>query len=154
MLVISRNTAFTYRDKSIDTKEIGRELNVRYVLEGSVHRSAAQLRVNAQLIDAQTDTHLWAEQFDRNTDDLLAVEDEITRRIAIALNLELVAAEASRPAAQPDTLDYIYRGRALFLEPPTRDTFAKAIHPKSGSWVIARMGRIGAFAGHEHNALD
>ncbi len=72
MFVISRNTAFTYRNKRVDTKQIGRELGVRYVLEGSVRRSGNQVRVNAQLIDAETDAHLWAERFDRDTGDLFA----------------------------------------------------------------------------------
>ena len=67
MFVISRNTAFTYRNKPVDTKQIGRELCVRYVLEGSVRRSGNQVRVNAQLIDAETDAHLWAERFDRDS---------------------------------------------------------------------------------------
>src|SRR4029077_2115004 len=70
MFVISRNTAFTYRNKPVDAKHIGRELGVRYVLEGSVRRSGDQLRVNAQLIDAETDAHMWAERFDRDTGDL------------------------------------------------------------------------------------
>src|SRR5262249_42633166 len=73
MFVISRNTAFTYRNKPIDTKQIGRELGVRYVLEGSVRRSGSQTRVSAQLIDAATDAHLWAERFDRDTGDLFAL---------------------------------------------------------------------------------
>jgi TolB-like protein len=93
MVVISRNTAFTYRNKPIDTKQIGRELSVRYVLEGSVRRSGKQVRVNAQLVDAETDTHLWAERFDGDTADLFALQDEITARIAVALNLELISAE-------------------------------------------------------------
>src|SRR5207302_3161211 len=92
MLVISRNTAFTYRNKPVDTRQIGRELGVRYVLEGSVRRSANQVRVNAQLIDAETDAHLWAERFDRDRGDLFALQNEITSRIAVALNLELVTA--------------------------------------------------------------
>src|SRR6516165_1735275 len=95
--VISRNTAFTYRNKAIDTKQIGRDLGVRYVLEGSVQRSGNQVRVNVQLIDAETDAHLWAEQFDHNTGDLFALQDEVTSRIAVALNLELIGAEAARP---------------------------------------------------------
>src|SRR5262249_39848764 len=70
MLVISRNTAFTYQGKRIDTKQIGRELNVRYVLEGSIRRSGNQVRANAQLIDAETDAHLWAERFDGDVRDL------------------------------------------------------------------------------------
>src|ERR1700731_1887600 len=69
MFVISRNTAFTYRNKPIDTRQIGRELGVRYVLEGSVRRSGDRVRVNAQLIDALTDAHLWAERFNGNTSD-------------------------------------------------------------------------------------
>src|SRR6266550_8216210 len=96
MFVISRNTAFTYRNKPVDAKQIGRELGVRYVLEGSVRRSGNQLRVNAQLIDADMDAHLWAERFDRDTSDLFAVQDEITRRIAVALDIELISAEAVR----------------------------------------------------------
>jgi TolB-like protein len=71
MFVISRNTAFTYSNKRVDTKQIGRELGVRYVLEGSVRRSSNQLRVTAQLIDAETDAHLWAERFDSDVGDLL-----------------------------------------------------------------------------------
>ena len=86
--MISRNTAFTYRNKPVDTKQIGRELCVRYVLEGSVRRSGNGVRVNAELIDADTDAHLWAERFDRDTSDLFAVQDEITSRIAIALELD------------------------------------------------------------------
>jgi TolB-like protein len=70
MLVISRNTAFTYQGKRVDTKQIGRELGVRYLLEGSVRRSGNRVRVNAQLIDAETDAHLWAERFDGDTSDL------------------------------------------------------------------------------------
>ena len=72
MFVISRNTAFTYRNKPVDTKQIGRELGVRYVLEGSVRRSGNRLRVNAQLIDTETDGHVWAERFDHDTSDLFA----------------------------------------------------------------------------------
>ena len=110
MLVISRNTAFTYRNKPVDTKQIGRELGVRYVLEGSVQRSGSQVRINAQLIDAETDAHLWAERFERDTRDLFALQDEITSRIAIALGLDLTIAEAARPTEHPDAVEYILRG--------------------------------------------
>jgi adenylate cyclase len=125
MFVISRNTAFTYRNKPIDTKQIGRELGVRYVLEGSVRRSGNQVRVNAQLIDAATDAHLWAERFDGDTVDLFAVQDEITSRLAGALDLELVAAEAVRRTNHPDALDYILRARAVAAKPRTRDNWAE-----------------------------
>ena len=127
MFVISRNTAFTYRNKAVDTKQIGRELGVRYVLEGSVRRSGNRVRVNAQLIDAEPDVHLWAERCDGETDDLFALQDEITSRIANALNLELVAAEAARPTKNPDALDYVLRGRAVANQPQSRETFAASI---------------------------
>ena len=125
--VISRNTAFTYRNKPIDTKQIGRELGVRYVLEGSVRRSGNQVRVNAQLIDADTDAHLWAERFDGDIGDVCVLQNEITSRIAIALNLELLAAEAARPTDRPDARDYILRARAAYLHGPRRDNYAEII---------------------------
>jgi adenylate cyclase len=127
MLVISRSTAFTYKGKPVNTKEIGRELSVRYVLEGSVQRSGNQLRVTVQLIDAETGAHLWAERFDRDVADLFALQSEITSRIAVALNLELVAAEAARPSKNPDALDFILRGRAALAKPPTRESYAEGI---------------------------
>ena len=112
MFVISRNSAFTYRNKLVDTRQIGRELGVRYVLEGGVQRSGNQVRVNAQLIDAETGAHLWAERFDRDVGDLFALQSEITSRIANALNLELMWAEAARPTDNPNAMDYIFKGRA------------------------------------------
>jgi adenylate cyclase len=127
MFVISRNTAFTYRNKPIETKQIGRDLGVRYVLEGSVRQSGKQMRVNAQLIDAETDAHLWAERFDRDTGDIFSVQNEITSRIAIGLNLELIVAEAARASENPDALDYILRGRAANFRPPAHDKYAEAI---------------------------
>jgi TolB-like protein/Flp pilus assembly protein TadD len=127
MFVISRNTAFTYRNKPVDTKQIGRELSVRYLLEGSVQRSGNKVRVNTQLIDAETDAHLWAERFDRDMGDLFALQNEITDRIAIALGGALIAAEATRPNDHPDALDYILRGRAAANKPATRATRAEVI---------------------------
>jgi TolB-like protein len=127
MFVISRNTAFTYRNKLVDTKQVGHDLGVRYVLEGSVRRSGTNVRVNAQLIDAATDAHLWAERFDSNINDLFALQNEVTSQIAVALNLELFSAEAIRPTEHPDALDYIFRGRAVYLKQHSRDNFAEAI---------------------------
>jgi TolB-like protein len=112
MIVISSNTAFSYKDRRVDTRQIGRDLNVRYVFSGSVRRNRNRARVNVQLIDAETDAHVWAERFDYDASELLALQDDITSRIAVALNLELVGAEAARPSERPDTLDYILRGRA------------------------------------------
>jgi TolB-like protein len=128
MSVISRNTAFTYRNRPADTKQIGRELGVRYVLEGSVQRSGNRVRVSVQLIDAETDTHLWADRLDSEARDLFALQNEITSRIAVALDLELVGAEVARPTVQPDALDYILRARALYLgRVGTRRNYAEQI---------------------------
>src|SRR6266566_2825809 len=130
LVVISRNTAFSYRDKPVDTRQIGRELNVRYVLQGSVRRSRQRVRVNTQLIDAQTDVQVWADRFDYATDDLFALQDEVTSQIAVSLNLELVGAEAARPTDHPDAFDYILRGRAALYsaEGSTPERFAEAIN--------------------------
>jgi TolB-like protein len=128
MFVISCNTAFTYQGKRVDTKRIGSELGVRYVLEGSVRRSGSRVRVNAQLISAETNAHLWADRFDGETADLFALQDEITTRIANVLGVELIAAEAARPTERPDALDYILRGRAVLLKPRTPDIYREAIN--------------------------
>jgi adenylate cyclase len=114
-VVIGRNTAFTYRGRGVDLKQIGRELNVRYVLEGSVQRGGNRMRVNVQLIDAETGNHLWAERFDKPLADLFDMQDEIVARLAGALNAQLVAAEARRAeqAPNPDSMDR-RPGRAAF----------------------------------------
>ena len=125
--VISRNTAFTYRNRSLDTKKIGRQLGVRYVVEGGVRRSGSKVRVTAQLIEAETDALLWAGHFDSDVGDLLALEDDITRRIAIALGIELIDREAARPTRDPDAFDYILRGAAVMNAPKTRKTYAEAV---------------------------
>jgi adenylate cyclase len=165
MFVISHSTAFTYKDKPVNAKQIGRELGVRYVLEGSVRRSGNQVRMNAQLVDATTDAHLWAERFDRDTGDLFVLQNEITSRIAVALNLELIGAEAARPTDNPDALDYILQGRAAANMAATRDNRAQAINlfehalaldPQS---VEARSLLAGALAframdGVSHSAAD
>jgi TolB-like protein/class 3 adenylate cyclase len=113
--VIGRNTAFTYKGKAVDLTRIGRELNVRYVLEGSVQRGGDRMRINVQLIEAETGSHLWAERFDKPIADLFDMQDEIVARLASALNAELIAAEARRGqrAASPDSLDLYFQGRAL-----------------------------------------
>ena len=126
-LVIARNTAFTYKGKPVDAKLIGRALGVRYVLEGSVQRSGTQVRINTQLIDAETGAHLWAERFDRNIGDLFALQNEITARIANALQSQLAIAESRRPTDNPDALDYILRGRAVLATGPiSRENYIKA----------------------------
>jgi len=112
--VIGRHTAFTYKSKAVDLKQIGRDLNVRYVLEGSVQRGGKRLRVNVQLIDAETGNHLWAERFDKPMADLFDMQDEIVSRLASTLNAQLIAAEARRAehSLHPDALDLYFQGMA------------------------------------------
>ena len=127
MLVISRSTAFTYRGKPVKAKQIGEDLGVRYVLEGSVRRSGNQVRITAQLIDAETDAHLWAERVDHEISDLFALQNVITTRIANTLSSELVAAEVGRPTDNPDAVDYILRGRDAQAQGAARENTDKAI---------------------------
>ncbi len=127
-LVISASTARTYASTPAHAKRIGRDLGVHYMLEGSIERSGGRIRVNAQLIDAEVDAHLWAERFDRDDDDLLALQDDITARIANALDVALVRAEADQPAEQRDALNDIIRGRATLWQPLTRATYAQAVN--------------------------
>jgi TolB-like protein len=126
--VVARNTAFTYRGKPLDVKTIGRELNVRYVLEGSVQRGGNRLRVNVQLIDAESGNHLWAERFDKPAADLFDMQDEIVARLAGALNTQLVAAEARRAAQapNPDSMDLYFQGMAWYNKGRTPDNVARA----------------------------
>jgi len=116
--VIARNTAFTYKGKSVDVKQVGRELGVRYVLEGSVRRVGDQVRVNVQLVDGETGAHLWADRFDTDRVNLAQAQDEITGRLARTLNLELVEASVRRSeqarAVDPDARDLVMRGWALY----------------------------------------
>ena len=113
--VIARNTAFAYKSKAIDLRQIGRDLNVRYGLEGSVQRGGNRLRLNVQLIDCDTRNHLWAERFDKELGDLFEMHDDIVTRIAGQLGAQLVEAEARRAegALDPDSMDLYFRARAL-----------------------------------------
>jgi TolB-like protein/class 3 adenylate cyclase/Tfp pilus assembly protein PilF len=126
--VIARNTAFTFRGRAFDVTKIGRELNVRYALEGSVQRSGNRMRVNAQLIDAQSGNHLWAERFERPMTDLFEMQDEIVARIANTLNAQLVAVEARRAerAPAPDSLDLYFQGEAWVNKGVTFESMNKA----------------------------
>ena len=129
MIVISRNTAFTFKNNPVPSRQLGREINVRYILAGSIRRSENRVRVNYQLIDAEADDHVWADRLDYSTDDLFALQDEVTSKIAIALNLELVGAEAARPTDNPDAFDYLLRGRAALYhqEGSTPGRLAEAV---------------------------
>jgi TolB-like protein/class 3 adenylate cyclase len=126
--VIGRNTAFTYKDKRVDLKQIGRELNVRYILEGSVQRAAARMRVNVQLIDAESGKHLWAERFDKPVADLFDMQDEIVARLANALSWQLLAAEARRADRKPnhDSMDLCFQGFAWRNKGVTAGNLAEA----------------------------
>jgi adenylate cyclase len=109
--VIARNTAFTYKGKNIDAKEIGKDLGIRYVLEGSVQRDQDRVRVNAQLIDTHGGAHLWVDQFDTTRADMLQMQDEIVARIASTVRFELAKAEAQKSAiaTDPNVLDLVAR---------------------------------------------
>jgi TolB-like protein/class 3 adenylate cyclase/Tfp pilus assembly protein PilF len=126
--VIARNTAFTYRGKAFDVTQIGRELNVRYALEGSAQRSGNRMRINAQLIDAQSGSHLWAERFERPVTDLFEMQDEIVARIANTLNAQLIAVEARRAerAPAPDSMDLYFQGEAWVNKGVTFESMNKA----------------------------
>jgi TolB-like protein len=128
MLVIGRNTAFSYKSKQVDLKQIGRELNVRYVLEGSVQRSASRMRVNVQLIDAESGNHLWADRFDKPVTDLFDMQDEIVARLANALNAQLIIAEARRAERNPspDSMDLYFRGMSAYNKGLTPDNLSEA----------------------------
>ena len=127
--VIARNTAFTFKGKSLDAKAIGKELGVRYVLEGSVQRDANRVRVNAQLIDAESGAHLWADRFEDDVVDLFKLQDEVVARLAGALQVELLNAEAQRSLHErprnPDATDLTMRGSAVLNQSFTKPIATK-----------------------------
>jgi TolB-like protein len=118
LFVIARNSTFVYKGRAVDVKAVARDLGVRYVLEGSVRRARNRLRINAQLVDATIGVHHWAEKYDRDVDDIFAVQDEITRSVAGAIEPSLLAAESIRALARsPDDLgawELVARAQAHF----------------------------------------
>jgi TolB-like protein/Flp pilus assembly protein TadD len=126
--VIGRHTAFTYRGKPIDLKQIGLELNIRYVLQGSVQRVGDRLRVNVQLVSAETGNQLWAERFDKPVTDLFDMQDEIVARLANALDARLTEEEARRSSRSPhpDSMDLYFQGKASFNKGWTPEYIAQA----------------------------
>jgi TolB-like protein len=126
--VIARNTAFTFKGKGVGAERLGRELNVRYVLEGSVQRGGNRRRVNVQLIDAETGNHLWAERFDKPTADLFDMQDEIVARLANTLNAQLIEAEARRAerSHNPDAMDLYFQGTSWWNKGMTPEYMAQA----------------------------
>jgi adenylate cyclase len=132
LTVISRNSCFTYKGRSVDVRAVGRELGVRFVLEGSVRRAGNRVRITAQLTDTKTGGQLWAERFDRDLSDLFAVQDDVTSRIVDALKLTLSPAEKARLAdigtSDIDAYDYLLRAREFLLgETKDRDTFERSV---------------------------
>jgi adenylate cyclase len=128
--VIAPSTAFSYRGKPIDVRQIGRELSVRYVLQGSVRRIVDSFRINAQLVDAANTSQLWAERFDGELAQLAKVQDHVTQRIAGALNVALIDAESQRALRErpnnPDAVDLTMRGMALLNKPASRESMQSA----------------------------
>jgi TolB-like protein/Tfp pilus assembly protein PilF len=128
--VISRSTAFAYKGRSVPVRQVGSELGVRYVLEGSVSVDASRIGVNAQLIDAETDEHLWAERFDKERRDIRQVQEEIVGRLSRSVGLEMVRAEVARRGPDTnssDAEDLTIRGRALVHDVKQRENAEEAI---------------------------
>ena len=126
--VIASSTAFTLKGRAVDVKRVGRELNIRYVLEGSVQRDDRRLRVNVQLIDAETGNHLWAERFDQPLANLFDMQDEIVSRLANTLDAKLIAAEARRAqrSLHPDARDFCFQGIAWIHKGMTKQHMTQA----------------------------
>jgi adenylate cyclase len=147
--VVARNTAFAFKGKNVDARDIGKELGVRYVLEGSVQRDQNQVRVNAQLIDAQSGGHIWAERFDKPLANLFSMQDDIVASLASRLGAELMANEARRAerTPNPDSMDLYFQGMAWFNKgrnpadiARARDFFerALALDPDNFDAVVGR----------------
>jgi adenylate cyclase len=119
LFVIARNSAFVYKGKAVKVQDVGRELNVRYILEGSVRKAGNRVRISAQLIEAETGHHLWAERFDRDLEDIFAVQDEVTRRIVAALAGKLAESERRRVRHDKtqclEAYDCVLRGREIWM---------------------------------------
>jgi len=161
--VISRNTAFTLKGKAVDARQIGRELKVRYVLEGSVRRMGRTIRVNAQLIDAGTGAHLWAEQMDVDQGTLATSQDNfgIASRLAKTLSVELVNVEGRRaPQANPDAVDLTMRGWSILNGGPGQDDVKRSVAMFEDALRIdpdnsqARVGLAQAFTLVHRNRWD
>jgi adenylate cyclase len=128
--VVARGTAFTYKSRPVDASQVGRDLNVRYLLEGSAMADGDRVRVNAQLIDARSNTELWAERFDSRRKDVLEIQDQIVGRLSRAIGLRLVDIEARRSererSSNPSAVDFAMRGQAIVNRPASRETMIAA----------------------------
>ena len=130
LFVIARNSSFTYKGKAVDVKQVGRELGVRYVLEGSVRKAAGRVRITGQLIDSQTGVHLWADRFDGSIEDVFALQDQLTESVVGAVAPRLDQAEMERAKRKPveslDAYDCFFRGMARARE-QTKDSWEEAL---------------------------
>jgi adenylate cyclase len=145
LFVIARNSSFTYKGNAVDVKQVGRELGVRYVVEGSVRRSADRLRITAQLIEAPTGGHVWAERFDRRIADIFTIQDEIAEAVVNAIEPAMAKAERQRVGRKEpenfDTWEHYHRGLWHFFKFTTPDSRlaleflhkAAALDPSSAS---------------------
>jgi TolB-like protein/Flp pilus assembly protein TadD len=124
--VISRSTAFSYKGRQVPVRQVGQELGVRYVLEGSVLADPSLVRVNVQLIDAHTDEHLWAERFSKERKDVLEVQDEIVARLSRSVGIEMIRSEAARSSRHTDAIDLVMRARALANDVKRKENAAGA----------------------------
>ena len=126
LFVIARNSSFTYKDRHVDVRQVGRELGVRYILEGSVRKSGNRVRVTGQLVEAETGNHLWAERYDRASDDVFVIQDEITESVIGCIHPELYAAEHGRLKRKPpqslDAWESFVRGLFLYSEHSNKGT--------------------------------
>ena len=155
LFVIARNSSFTYKGRAVDVKQVGRELGVRYVLEGSVRKAANRVRITGQLIDATTGGHLWADRFEGTLDDIFELQDQVAASVVGAIAPQLERAEIERAKRKPteslDAYDYYLRGMANFHQ-GTREAinealplFYKAIRARSGFRVGLRDGGVVLF---------
>ncbi len=130
LLVIARNSSFTYKGRAVDVKQVGRELGVRYVLEGSVRKAASRVRITGQLVDATTGMHLWADRFEGSLDDIFELQDQVAERVVGAITPTLERAEIERSKRKPteslDAYDYYLRGMASFHR-GTRQAISEAL---------------------------
>jgi len=154
LFVIARNSSFTFKGKAVDVKEVGRRLGVRYVLEGSVRKASRKVRITAQLIDAVTGTHLWADRFERDLTDIFALQDEVTAAVVSAIQPKLFQTEiAMATRRRPENLTaydcYLRAMQQYYLT--TREGFTEAIRLAHGALELdPRFGLVAALAGASH----
>ena len=160
LFVIARNSSFTFKGKAVDIKEVGRRLGVRYVLEGAVRKASGKVRITAQLIEAATGAHIWADRFERDTTDIFALQDEVTLAVVSAIQPKLFQAEiALTTRRQPENLtayDFYLRARQQFYL-TTREGVAKAIRLAHRALELdPRFGLVAALAGtcHMRNVIS